>query len=653
MEDRPRDIIGEIRTIVGGLASGGTSQSSRKAYTRQAHNILVTQRPRKNVKMDDQVITFSEDDVRGIHQPHDDALVVTLTIAGFITRRVLIDNGSSTDIIYLPVYQQMKIDKERLRPIDIPLVGFTRDKVRPSGVVSFIIEAAQSSNFDLSPPRSIPHGTRYRGTQRRSGHSKGMLFRLSRTGDKTPDDDDRRGPETHRTHRGVGSGCGWTTKSHTKPRSIGTKMDGRLRESMIKFLKSNSDVFAWTHDDMPNIDPSTICHSVSSGKFFGFMVSQKGIEANPYKIKAMLEMTPPRTVKEFQSLTGRVAALNRFVSRMYLTSPPLLSPSQQGETFSLYLAVSPIAVSSALIREEGGTQLPVYYTSKAFQGAEEKYLAMEKLALALFTVVEEEPSEEKPERKWEVKIDGSSVKGAGGVGVVFKTPKRHLLKHSVRLQYPTTNNEAEYETLLTGLRIAKKLGATTLRVQSNSQLIVGQVNGEYEAKEDRMAKDLNLVRNTIRWFGIPRAFISDNGRQFDNSPFREFCEELGIRNHYSSPGHPQANEQVKVINRFLLKMIKTRLEGEKGLWPEELPNILWAYKMTTRTLTGETLFRLTYGTEAVIPVEIGLTTWRTNHHDESNNDSQLRTNLDLLDEARDQAEAKTRAYQQRMARYYD
>jgi hypothetical protein len=91
--------------------------------------------------MDDQVITFSEDDVRGIHQPHDDAFVVTMTIAGFITKRVLIDNGSSADIIYLPAYQQMKIDKEQLIPIDIPLVRFTGDKVRPSGVVSLTIEA--------------------------------------------------------------------------------------------------------------------------------------------------------------------------------------------------------------------------------------------------------------------------------------------------------------------------------------------------------------------------------------------------------------------------------------------------------------------------------------------------------------------------------
>ncbi len=64
-----------------------------------------------------------------------------MTIVGFITRRVLVDNGSSADIIYLPTYQQMRIDKKQLRPIDIPLVGFIRDKVNPSRVVSLMIEA--------------------------------------------------------------------------------------------------------------------------------------------------------------------------------------------------------------------------------------------------------------------------------------------------------------------------------------------------------------------------------------------------------------------------------------------------------------------------------------------------------------------------------
>ena len=110
---------------------------------------------------------------------------------------------------------------------------------------------------------------------------------------------------------------------------------------------------------------------------------------------------------------------------------------------------------------------------------------------------------------------------------------------------------------------------------------------------------------------------------------------------------------MEVTNRSLLKIIKTRLEGAKGLWSEELPNVLWAYRTTARTPIKETPFRLTFGTEAVIPVEIGLTSFRTNIYDEKSNDSQLRLNLDLLDEARDRVEAKMKAYQQRMARYYD
>ena len=64
-------------------------------------------------------------------------------------------------------------------------------------------------------------------------------------------------------------------------------------------------------------------------------------------------------------------------------------------------------------------------------------------------------------------------------------------------------------------------------------------------------------RSIICRFGIPRAFISNNGQQFDNSHFREFCEEIGIHNHYLSPGHLQANGQMEVTNRSLLKMIKT------------------------------------------------------------------------------------------------
>ena len=125
-----------------------------------------------------------------------------------------------------------------------------------------------------------------------------------------------------------------------------------------------------------NLNPAKCVFVITSGKFLGFMVSQWGIEANPDKVKAIIEVKSPKIVKEVQSLTGKVIALNRFVSRAivkympffkvlkkafqwndeceealaklkeYLTKPPLLSPSVMGEMLYLYLAAT-------LIREEG------------------------------------------------------------------------------------------------------------------------------------------------------------------------------------------------------------------------------------------------------------------------------------------------------------
>ena len=161
------------------------------------------------------------------------------------------------------------------------------------------------------------------------------------------------------------------------------------------------------------LNPSKYAFGVSSRKFLGFIVSQRGIEENPKKVKAILEMSLPRTTKEVQSLTGRVAALNRFVSKAtdkclpffktlkkvfawteecetafqelkhYLSNPPLLSLSKEGEDLFLYLAISVTAVSAALIKEENRVQLPVYYVSQAFQGVEARYPPIEKITFAL------------------------------------------------------------------------------------------------------------------------------------------------------------------------------------------------------------------------------------------------------------------------------
>ena len=92
-----------------------------------------------------------------------------------------------------------------------------------------------------------------------------------------------------------------------------------------------------------------------------------------------------------------------------------------------------------------------------------------------------------------------------------------------------------------------------------------------------------------------------------------------------------------MTNRSLLKIIKTQLEGAKGAWPEELPNVLWGYRMTTRVPIGEIPFRLTFGTEAVIPMEIGLANIWVNAYEEQRKDQELNNNLDSIDKVRDEA----------------
>ena len=84
----------------------------------------------------------------------------------------------------------------------------------------------------------------------------------------------------------------------------------------------------------------------------------------------------------------------------------------------------------------------------------------------------------------------------------------------------------------------------------------------------------------------------------------------------------------------MLKIIKTRLERVKGIWPKELPSVLWAYRTIARTPIGETSFRLAYGCKAVIPTEVGLTSYRVDNHDERKNDEVMHLQLDLVDEVR-------------------
>ncbi|KAL5567548.1 hypothetical protein UlMin_024123 [Ulmus minor] len=160
-------------------------------------------------------------------------------------------------------------------------------------------------------------------------------------------------------------------------------------------------------------------------------------------------------------------------------------------------------------------------------------------------------------------------------------------------------------------------------------------------------------KNIVCRFGIPHSLVSDNGTQFDSTGLKKLCSELGIRKHFASVAHPQSNGQVEAVNKTIKRNLERKLEGLKNAWVEELPRVLWAYRTTSRTATGETPFSMTYGTEAVLPVEVGEPSFRTIRFDSEVNNQGLALNLDLVEIKRDEAVIRVRANQVAAARSYN
>src|ERR1043165_6289221 len=128
---------------------------------------------------------------------------------------------------------------------------------------------------------------------------------------------------------------------------------------------------------------------------------------------------------------------------------------------------------------------------------------------------------------------------------------------------------------------------------------------------------------------------------------------MGINQIFTSVAHPQGNGQVERANPTIVEGIKTRLGTRRTGWVDELPHVLWAYRTLTKTSNGETPFSLTYGSEAVIPAEIACPTARVLMANTTDNDKELRMNLDLLEERRDLAAIKEASYKTQLEQYYN
>ncbi|KAK0572810.1 hypothetical protein LWI29_037640 [Acer saccharum] len=410
---------------------------------------------------------------------------------------------------------------------------------------------------------------------------------------------------------------------------LGSTMEVYIDDMLVKSLVAQQHIdhlrqsFDVLDEYGMKLNPTKCSFGVSSGKFLGYLVTQKGVEANPDQIRSIENIESPRCINDVQKLTGRVVALNRFISKSserylpffntlrknkafewnvdceralqdlktYLKSPPLLSKPKNKETLFVYLAVSDTAVSAVLVREEENNQHPVYYVSKTLLDVETRYSRLEKLALALVVAARKlrpyfqchsikvlttcplKNILHKPELsgrltkwavelsehdisfhprsamnsqvlvdfvadfapcenvqaeqelvaladkttigKWTLSVDGSSNIKGSELGLVLKSPQGDIMEQSIHCGFRATNNETEYKALIAGLDIVKSLDMKSIKVLSDSQLVVRQMNGTYEARDQRMSAYLNKAKqlqSTFDEFSIEQIPRSENTR---------------------------------------------------------------------------------------------------------------------------------------------
>ncbi|GJW61993.1 reverse transcriptase domain-containing protein [Tanacetum coccineum] len=711
--------------------------------------------------------------------------------------------------------------------------------------------------------------------------------------------------------------------------TIGRNQSEKGRMELCNLLKENIDIFSWKPADMTGVSRHIAEHrlNVREGcqpvrqkrrgqapdrnkaiqeevaKLVEAEIMREvhyhdwlsnpvmGIKACPEKVEAVVKLHSPQTLKEAQSLYGKLTSLNRFLSKSAekslpffktlkrcvkksdfqwtpeaqkafqsmkecIAELPMVTVPKPREELILYLNAAREAISAVLLTKRDSRQMPIYFVSRALQAPEINYSPMEKVVLALVhatrrlrrprtsirgqvladfiakKIDKEEPpagvqTEEAVLEPWILFTDGSSCLEGSGAGLILTNPEGKEFTYALRFEFDASNNEAEYEALVVGLRIAEQMGVKNLIAKVDSRLVprsenkkadalskiastsfahltkqvlvetlkrksieekeiltiveeegycwmtplieyltegtlpaetkkacaikikerqyamingvlykksfrepwlrcVGPTQVEYVVREIHegscnmhsgprsvvakvirsgyywltMHKDArNIIRtcndcqthrlvsknpqqkltpitspwNFYKWgidisgpflegqgkvkflivaidyftkwieakpvatitenqvkkfvwdnivcrFGLPGEIISDNGKQFRDNTF-DWCKKLNIKQRFASV--------------------------------EEVSHVLWAHRTMIKTSNEDTQFSLTYGTKAVIPVEIRMTSLRCTEVNQAKNDEGLLLNLDILEEKRERAAVREARSKARMEKYYN
>ncbi|GJU27456.1 reverse transcriptase domain-containing protein [Tanacetum coccineum] len=538
------------------------------------------------------------------------------------------------------------------------------------------------------------------------------------------------------------------------------------------------------------LNPKKCTFGVEEGMFLGYQVNTKGIKICPDKVLSKVSGEIITIFQNFEKMhkekkkksdfygQGTNAAFKQM--KEAIAKFNLCSQHQQNKRTQFYMAAS-----KGSDAKSGAYNLGFWYTLRPRVSVKGQILADFIVERPEEEGQDDSAKEEEPlPARWTLFTDGSSCVDGCGAGVILTDPEGVEFTYALRFQFETTNNEAEYEALIAGLRMAEKMGVKNLEVSVDSKLVANQVNGTCIAKETDMIKYLEKVNaltrpsqanyvlreihegscsmhagtrsvvakalrtgyywptmhkdaralikacqecqvhkpvprnpqeklnpitspwpfykwgidiagpfpegpgkvkflivamnyfyqwikpkpvatitgnqvkkfvweNIVCRFGLPGEIISDNGKQFRDNPFKDWCEKLCIQQHFASVKHPQTNGLVERANRSLGEGIKARLGKDNKNWLEEISHVLWAHRTMIKSSNGDTPLSLTYGTKAVIPAEIGMPTFRTAELNVTENDEALEINLELLEEKREQAAIREAKSKRQMEKYYN
>ncbi|XP_057432567.1 uncharacterized protein LOC130725345 [Lotus japonicus] len=403
---------------------------------------------------------------------------------------------------------------------------------------------------------------------------------------------------------------------------VGRNMEVYVDDMIVKSAKSSDhdddlrEAFAQLRKYRMKLNPEKCSFGIQGGKFLGFMITSRGIEVNPDKGKAILEMKSPTNVKEVQRLTGRMAALARFLPmagdkaapfftclkknskfqwteaceqaftklKESLATLPVLSKPTPGVPLTLYLAVTDRAVSTVLLQEEGKRQkvlqkpdlsgrLVSWSVELSEYDIQYEPRGQVTIQSLIDFVAKLTPTEgEKTKGEWVLSVDGSSNDTGSGAGITIESPDKMVIEQSLKFEFKASNNQSEYEALITGLRLAIELGVQKLFIKGDSQLVVKQVKGEYQVKDPQLSKYLEVVHRLmmeiekIRIEHVPRS-------QNERADVLAKLASTGRLGNYQTVIQETLPRPSIDLVEVKLKAVKSVIEGEPS-WMEPIKTFL-------------------------------------------------------------------------------